>query len=245
MGLSAALVAVARAASAQDLAPLTPSPAAQLSAPDAAPPFVLPVGGAARDRAVACLTAAIYYEAGREPRDGQEAVAQVVLNRVRHPGFPKSVCGVVYEGAGRATGCQFSFTCAGSTRRRPLPARWRAAEAVALAALDGHVAAEVGASTHYHALSVRPAWRTTLVQTARIGAHVFYRMPGALGSPAALIGVYSADEPSAPPGEAASAASAPAARPAPGAALFQVWGLPVADVAVRRREIVISPAPAS
>jgi hypothetical protein len=161
--LAASGFALARTASAQDTAP---------SAPEAAPPFVLPVDGVARDRAVACLTAAIYYEAGREPRDGQEAVAQVVLNRVRHPGFPKSVCGVIYEGAERATGCQFSFTCDGSTRRRPLPARWRAAEAVAMAALDGHVAAEVGASTHYHALSVRPAWRTTLVQTARIGAHV-------------------------------------------------------------------------
>lgn len=240
MGLSAAVVALAPTASAQDLPLQTSLP------PDAAPPFVLSVGGVARDRAIACLTAAVYYEAGRQPREGQEAVAQVVLNRVRHPGFPKSVCGVVYEGAARTTGCQFSFACDGSARRRPLPARWSAAEAVAIAALDGHVAVQVGASTHYHALSVRPAWRTTLVETVRLGAHVFYRMPGALGSPAALVGRYSGDEPAAPMAGITTAPSPPpASPPAPGASRFSVWGVPVADVSVRRSVIVISPPPAS
>lgn len=234
LGLAAS--AAAQAASSQEPQPTTPG---------AAPPFILPVDGVARQRAIACLTAAIYYEAGRQPREGQEAVAQVVLNRVRHPAFPKSVCGVVYEGAARATGCQFSFACDGSTRRAPLPARWTAAEAVALAALEGHVAAQVGASTHYHALSVSPAWRTTLVETARLGAHVFYRMPGALGSPAALVGRYSGDEPLAPAAEIATASPPPAPVRAPGAASFSVWGLPVADVSVHRHEIVVSPAPAS
>ncbi|WP_398286925.1 cell wall hydrolase [Sphingomonas daechungensis] len=63
------------------------------------------------------MTSAVYYEAGQESLDGQRAVAQVVLNRVRHPAFPANVCGVVYEGSTRATGCQFTFTCDGSLMR--------------------------------------------------------------------------------------------------------------------------------
>ena len=91
-----------------------PNPAAQ-------PFFAGKVDDATRARALDCLTSAIYYEAGQESTDGQRAVAQVVLNRVRHPAFPASVCGVVYEGSTRATGCQFTFTCDGSLARAPMP----------------------------------------------------------------------------------------------------------------------------
>ena len=80
--------------------------------------------------ALKCLTQAVYYEAGFEPIAGRRAVAQVVLNRAAHPAFPKSVCGVVYQGVNRPV-CQFSFTCDGSLGRRPDPAAWREAEAVA------------------------------------------------------------------------------------------------------------------
>ena len=137
-------------------------------------------------RAVHCLTQAVYYEAATEPREGQEAVAQVVLNRLKHPAFPKSVCGVVFEGAERTTGCQFTFTCDGSLARPPVAWRWDAAERVAAAALAGRVANGVGASTHYHAVWMTPYWSASLVQTTRIGGHVFYRMPGGLGSPGLL-----------------------------------------------------------
>ena len=95
-------------------------------------PFYLRASGAERERAILCLTQAIYYEAALEPTLGQEAVAQTVLNRVRHPNFPHSVCGVVYQGAQQATGCQFSFTCDGSRGRGRRsrrsgrgPRRWR------------------------------------------------------------------------------------------------------------------------
>ncbi|HEX6073589.1 MAG TPA: cell wall hydrolase, partial [Sphingomicrobium sp.] len=83
----------------------------------AARPFVFAGDKAARARALECLTSAIYYEAGSQDSDGERAVAQVVLNRVRHPAFPASVCGVVYEGSTRPTGCQFTFTCDGSLYR--------------------------------------------------------------------------------------------------------------------------------
>lgn len=128
-----------------------------------------------------CLTAAIYYEAASEPMAGKRAVAQVVLNRVRHPAFPNSVCGVVMQGATRKTGCQFTFTCDGSLYRAPSRRGWEAARQVALAALSGVVEPSVGMATHYHADYVRPYWASSLDKVAAIGTHLFYRWPGAWG----------------------------------------------------------------
>ena len=147
-------------------------------------------------RALLCLTQAVYYEAGYEPADGRRAVAQVVLNRMRHPAFPKSVCGVVYQGA-RLPVCQFSFVCDGSLYRRPAIGAWKAAETIAAAALDGYVERSVGAATHYHADYVAPYWAPMLAKISRIGAHIFYRWPGAWGSTAAFTGRY-IGEPSDP-----------------------------------------------
>lgn len=139
-------------------------------------------GGASAGRDLECLTQAVYYEARGEGRDGMAAVAQVVLNRARHSAFPGTICGVVYQGAHRATGCQFSFTCNGAMRRPVNQAAWRRAEAVAEAALAGQVYAPVGAATHFHTTGVSPRWRHTLVQTAQVGTHVFYRFGGRNGA---------------------------------------------------------------
>ncbi|MBV9511382.1 MAG: cell wall hydrolase, partial [Caulobacteraceae bacterium] len=147
-----------------------PAAAEDLSA--AVTPFVLQADDPARARAVHCLTQAIYYEAGTEPLSGQQAVAQVVLNRLKHPAFPKSVCGVVFEGAGRSSGCQFSFTCDASLSRQPVAWRWNAAQRVAEAALSGFVDTEVGTSTHYHAAWMTPYWSASLIRTGRIGGHI-------------------------------------------------------------------------
>ena len=149
-----------------------------------------------RRRALLCLTQAIYYEAGYEPAQGRRAVAQVVLNRMRHPAFPKSICGVVYQGA-RQPVCQFSFVCDGSLYRRPELGAWKQAEAIASAALDGFVENTVGAATHYHADYVAPYWAPRLAKLAKIGAHIFYRWPGSWGSTAAFTGRY-IGEPSDP-----------------------------------------------
>jgi len=151
---------------------------------------------AVTDQAAAedCLTAAIYYEAGFEALDGQRAVAQVVLNRVRHPLYPKTVCGVVLQGYERQTGCQFSFTCDGAWAKPADPKRYAAARAVAKAALGGYVHRPVGAATHYHASYVLPYWAPRLVKIYVTGAHIFYRFPGFYGSPAAMRGRYAGDE---------------------------------------------------
>jgi hypothetical protein len=155
---------------------------------------VLPVGGEDRTRALHCLTQAVYYEAAREGEKGQAAVAQVVLNRVRHPAYPKSICGVVYQGAARSTGCQFTFTCDGSLRWAPEASYWKQAKAVAERALAGYVDKQVGSATHYHAQYVAPYWAPTLVKMTQVGQHIFYRWTGPWGEPPAFTGRYAGGE---------------------------------------------------
>lgn len=166
----------------------------------------------ARGRALKCLTDAIYYEAASESEEGQRAVAQVVLNRVRHPAFPASVCGVVYQGSERTTGCQFSFACDGSMARIPARAGWARAARYAADALNGHVVAAVGEATHYHTYAVTPSWNRSLVMTAAIGAHFFHRWKGYWGTPAAFRQGYAQVEPF--PGPAPRIALAAVAAPA-------------------------------
>ncbi|MDE2489009.1 MAG: cell wall hydrolase [Alphaproteobacteria bacterium] len=157
-------------------------------------PFVLRTDAADQARAVHCLAQAVYYESAREPLRGQEAVAQVVINRVRHPAYPKSICGVVYQGASLPTGCQFTFTCDGALRQTPEPALWDRAVFVARQALAGFVDKDVGSATHYHAAYVAPYWAPSLVKLTQIGQHIFYRWGGAWGRPSAFTGHYDGHE---------------------------------------------------
>jgi spore germination cell wall hydrolase CwlJ-like protein len=158
-------------------------------------PFLLPVKtGSERARAEECLSQAVYYEAGFESGEGQEAVAQVILNRLRHPAYPKSVCGVVYQGSQRGGGCQFSFTCDGSLTKPPSVAAWQRSKFVAAQALNGFVYRAVGSATHYHADYVFPFWAPTLVKLRQIGAHIFYRMTGPSGAAEAFDGQYAGGE---------------------------------------------------
>jgi spore germination cell wall hydrolase CwlJ-like protein len=163
--------------------------------PPAAPFSLANASATDRARSLECLTTAIYYEAATEPTDGQRAVAQVILNRVRHPAYPNTVCGVVFEGSRRATGCQFSFTCDGALRRAPMAPYWQRARAVAEAALRGHVYAPVGWALNYHANYVVPYWSSSLVKSANVGLHIFYRWRGGMGRPAAFSDAYAGAEP--------------------------------------------------
>ena len=169
-------------------------PFAAETLPPAAPFVLRAASPAERERAVRCLTNAIYYEAALESVDGRRAVAQVVLNRLRDPNFPKSVCGVVYQGWERLTGCQFSFTCDGALLREPIAALWNEDRKIAEAALNGYVMASVGSATHYHADYVAPYWAPALVKLSQIGAHIFYRWPGHAGLPGAFTAAYQGGE---------------------------------------------------
>jgi hypothetical protein len=155
----------------------------------AARPFDISGDNLDHRRALLCLTQAVYYEAGFEPMTGRRAVAQVVLNRMRHPAFPKSVCGVVYQGSNSPV-CQFSFVCDGSLYRAPAAAAWKQAQDIARAALDGYVEQSVGSATHYHADYVAPRWAPMLTKISKLGAHIFYRWPGGWGQSRAFTGRY-------------------------------------------------------
>ncbi|THD64060.1 cell wall hydrolase [Phenylobacterium sp.] len=137
-----------------------------------------PIGRAAsaldNARQLDCLTQAVYFEARGETPRGQAAVAQVVLNRVANPSFPKTVCGVVFQGAA-AHGCQFSFACDGSMRHGLEAEAWDRARRVAERALSGVVVANIGAATHFHTIDVQPEWGPQMLRVAQVGLHVFYR----------------------------------------------------------------------
>ena len=148
-----------------------------------------------RMRAEQCMAMAIYYEAASEGEDGQRAVAQVVLNRVSHPAYPDSVCGVVFQGSERSTGCQFSFTCDGSLARKPDTRGWAEARRLAWDALHGAVYAPVGLATHYHRSDINPYWSASLNPLGAIGAHSFYVWRGKAGEQASFSEAYIGGEP--------------------------------------------------
>ncbi|MBI1401991.1 MAG: cell wall hydrolase [Porphyrobacter sp.] len=180
-----------------------------------AAPFIASGTGITQARAQQCLAQAVWYEAGSESEAGQRAVAQVVLNRVAHPAWPASVCGVVYQGSGRRTGCQFTFTCDGSLARHPGGASWERAQRIAAEALAGRVYAPVGHATHYHTLWVNPGWAARLDHVGTIGAHRFYRLRGLAGEQQAFTMAYAGSE--SGPARREPAAPAPAPEPAAGA----------------------------
>lgn len=160
----------------------------------AARPFLF--AGSPEDlaRATDCLAAAQIYEAG-DDATGEQAVAQVVLNRVRHPAFPKTVCGVVFQGQERRTGCQFTFTCDGALARIPNPGAWARAREIARRALAGEVFRPVGHATHYHTDWVVPYWSGSLDKITAVGTHLFFRWRGWWGTPPAFRGGRDPGEP--------------------------------------------------
>lgn len=138
----------------------------------------IPRYGAADRR---CLAIAIYFEARGESRQGQAAVAQVVLNRARSGTYPKSVCGVVYQNRHRRHACQFSFACDGIPDRIREPKAWATAKRIADEVASGRIRnADLATATHYHASYVSPGWGKRMKRLTRIGRHVFYHEKGRL-----------------------------------------------------------------
>lgn len=126
-----------------------------------------------------CLAEGIYFEARGEELKGQAAVAQVILNRVRNPAYPDTICGVVYQNQNWRNRCQFSFACDGIPDLILSPWHWKTAKEIAMAVTAGKIwIDEVGSSTHYHATYVKPPWGRTMQRVAKIGKHIFYRTYG-------------------------------------------------------------------
>jgi spore germination cell wall hydrolase CwlJ-like protein len=173
----------------QRLLDLSPEGARQMNAdqpfvpgtPPKAAAYFLAGDEQSHARAVDCLAAAEWFEAGDNTEE-ERAVAQVVINRVWHPAFPKSICGVVFDGSERRTGCQFTFTCDGALGRTPSEAAWKRARQIAEASLTGFVDKPIGYATHYHTDWVVPYWRSELDKIAQVGTHLFYRWSGYWGT---------------------------------------------------------------
>lgn len=162
---------------ASNIAPASPLDAPTVSAPAIRAAAAMKFKNANRSDSD-CLTQAVYYEARGEGVDGMRAVAQVILNRVRHPAYPKTICGVVYQGAYQRTSCQFSFVCNGAMGAPVESWAWRRAKTVADAALNGYVMTSVGTSTSFHTTGVKPGWGSTMERVAQIGSHIFYQFRG-------------------------------------------------------------------
>ena len=152
---------------------INPGPAPKTLPVSAPTPAVVAVATPpVHPRTLTCLTQAVYYEARGESVQGQAAVAQVVLNRTRHPAFPASVCGVVFQGVARGS-CQFSFACDGAMQQGRDDAAWARARLVAQRALQGYVMVAVGQATNFHATRLGQAYDGQLARVARVGGHIF------------------------------------------------------------------------
>ncbi len=165
-----------------------------------------------------CLALAIAYEAGFEPLDGRRAVADVILNRTRSGSHPATVCGVVYEGSARRTGCQFTFTCDGSLSRRLSVRVIDEARQIADEALSGITPSQVGGAINYHADYVNPYWAPSMLRVAKIGRHIFYRPSGSSRAAALRVHV-----------EASRASERTAGLDLPKPAAFAPWGISIVN----------------
>jgi spore germination cell wall hydrolase CwlJ-like protein len=150
------------------------------SEPAERPSYVSLIPAEKLEREAKCLAEAVYFEARSEPEEGQAAVAQVVLNRMKSGLYPDNVCGVVYQNRHRYLSCQFTFACEGRSLAIREPEAWTVAARISRDVLEGRTyLADVGSSTHYHANYVRPWWARRLTRMDTIGRHVFYRLkPG-------------------------------------------------------------------
>jgi spore germination cell wall hydrolase CwlJ-like protein len=219
-----------------EAAPLAPAPVATIPAPQtAAPQPVAPqpaafvadpsdrLGAAdivaaqtrvTRAHELDCLTQAVYFEARGESAKGQQAVATVIMNRVRNPRFPKTVCGVVYQGAAHHNGCQFSFACDGQAERVVERSAWDRARIVAARVLAGAVLRDVGSATHFHVVGVDPGWGLQMRRVSQVGLHVFYRFnphaaPAGPGNDRSVVFTSAPAPAAAPPLRLAEAMMAP------------------------------------
>jgi hypothetical protein len=122
-----------------------------------------------------CLTEALYFEARGEPIEGQYAVAEVILNRVDHAGFPDTLCGVITQGTGRQFACQFTYTCDGRSEEMTDESAMHRLGHIARIMIDGAPRDLTAGATHYHADFVSPRWAQVYPQTAELGIHLFYR----------------------------------------------------------------------
>jgi spore germination cell wall hydrolase CwlJ-like protein len=124
-----------------------------------------------------CLAEALYFEARGESVKGQFAVAEVIMNRVDHGGYPDTPCGVINQGTGRKYQCQFTYTCDGIAEKIHEPEAYERVGKIARLVIDGAPRVLTDGATHYHTKAVNPKWARSFPRTTTIGVHHFYRQP--------------------------------------------------------------------
>lgn len=133
-----------------------------------------------REKQLECLAMNIYREAGYENFEGKVAVAQVTMNRVAHPSFPKDVCGVIYQKTPimDKVVCQFSWYCDSAAKTRPVnqAAYKESYEVAKKVLLEGFQLSVLKEALYYHADYVNPRWN--LERIGKIGQHIFYKPKG-------------------------------------------------------------------
>jgi spore germination cell wall hydrolase CwlJ-like protein len=136
-----------------------------------------PIGKEPLDDAVTCLARTLYWEAKGEGDAGMQAVANVVMNRLRHKGFPNTICGVVTQGHEQGS-CQFSWWCDGQPDNSEEPEPYTLAKEIARKALNRQLEDRTDGALYYHNHGITPSWSKQYIRTVEVGAHVFYKPAG-------------------------------------------------------------------
>jgi len=154
---------------------ILPTPAEIITKPDAQ--AVDPVGEEPLNDAITCLSRTIYWETKGEGAAGMEAVANVVMNRLGHKGFPNTICGVVKQGHEQGA-CQFSWWCDGRSDDAEEDKSYAIAKEIARKALNRQLTDRTGGALYFHHRKVTPNWSNEYVRTVEVGEHVFYKPAG-------------------------------------------------------------------
>ena len=152
-----------------------PTPAEIITKPQAQ--SVDPTGEEPMEDAITCLARSIYWEANRKDFAEMEAIANVVMNRLGHMGFPNTICGVVKQGYEKGA-CQFSWWCDGRLDDAREEEPYSHAKEIARKALNRQLKDPTYGAMYFHNRKVSPKWSNEYVKTVGIGDHVFYKPAG-------------------------------------------------------------------
>jgi spore germination cell wall hydrolase CwlJ-like protein len=152
-----------------------PSPSEIITKPEVQ--AVDPVGEEPLDGAITCLSRTIYWEAKGEEAAGMEAIANVVMNRLGHEGFPNTICEVVMQGQEQGS-CQFSWWCDGRSDNVEEEKSYTIAKEIARKALNRQLRDRTNGAMYFHQQELSPGWSAKYIKTVDVGQHVFYKPHG-------------------------------------------------------------------
>jgi spore germination cell wall hydrolase CwlJ-like protein len=136
-----------------------------------------PVGKGPLNDVITCLSRTIYWEARSEGVTGMEAIANVVMNRLGHEGFPETICKIVMQGREQGA-CQFSWWCDGRSDDAKEDESYAIAKEIARKALNRQLTDRTGGALYFHQRKATPSWSKEYIKTVEIGEFFFYKPHG-------------------------------------------------------------------